>query len=471
VGAECRRQRGLTRRFAPPFVRSRPAASSGGVVRRRPSLSFGAGRVRPRRFLRQEGSSRRQGRSRRSHPVRTRAVGWSRGRESVPVPRAAPVSPGGVSATRNPWRRPAEARVSASDTGPRLSGRSGLEPLPADMTVVICAYTEDRWSDIHAAVESVLGQHTPVRQTVVVIDHNAALLARLRASYPELPIVGNNRARGLSGARNTGVELAVGAIVAFLDDDAAAPPQWSDRMMRHYDDPAVLGVGGSAYPLWATSRPDWLPPEFDWTVGCSYVGLPTTIATVRNFLGCNMSFRRESLAAVGGFADELGRIGRVPLGCEETELCIRLQQLQPTGRLLYDPQLDVRHRVSADRQQFAYFRARCRAEGISKAVVTENVGRGDGLASERSYVAHVLPRALLREFRLAIRTRDLSALARAGAICVGVSCAAAGYVRGRFVANSGKRANGRKTVTWIESRPPRPGMIVTEARVQDAVRH
>ena len=43
-------------------------------------------------------------------------------------------------------------------------------------------------------------------------------------------------------------------------------------------------------------------------------------------MGCNMSFRREVFERIGGFAEEIGRIGKNPLGCEETELCIRARQ-------------------------------------------------------------------------------------------------------------------------------------------------
>src|SRR4051812_15676117 len=51
---------------------------------------------------------------------------------------------------------------------------------PADVSVVICAYTLDRWDDLVAAVTSVRSQTAPPRETIVVIDHNDELLARVR---------------------------------------------------------------------------------------------------------------------------------------------------------------------------------------------------------------------------------------------------------------------------------------------------
>ena len=50
--------------------------------------------------------------------------------------------------------------------------------------------------------------------------------------------------------------------------------------------------------------------ELDWIVGCTYTGQPTEQAEVRNLMGCNMSFRREVFERVGGFAEEIGRIGQ-----------------------------------------------------------------------------------------------------------------------------------------------------------------
>jgi len=52
-------------------------------------------------------------------------------------------------------------------------------------TVVICAYTEERWDDIVLAVESACHQDYPARDVVVVVDHNADLLARCKRRFPD----------------------------------------------------------------------------------------------------------------------------------------------------------------------------------------------------------------------------------------------------------------------------------------------
>src|SRR4029453_16604472 len=90
---------------------------------------------------------------------------------------------------------------------------------------------------------------------------------------------------------------------------------------------------------------------------------------IRNFMGANMSFRRDALVDVGGFSTGLGRVGSTPLGCEETELCIRLASPHREGVLLYEPQALVRHHVPSSRATWGYFRSRCYHEGLSKAEV------------------------------------------------------------------------------------------------------
>src|SRR3954471_19652682 len=94
--------------------------------------------------------------------------------------------------------------------------------------VVICAYTERRWDVLVEAIESVRHQTTAPDRVVVVIDHNDVLLERIRARFPEpdVEFVANRGKRGLSSARNTGLEMADEDVIAFLDDDAVAQPDW-----------------------------------------------------------------------------------------------------------------------------------------------------------------------------------------------------------------------------------------------------
>lgn len=298
-------------------------------------------------------------------------------------------------------------------------------------SVVICAYTMQRWHDMCAAVDSVLAQRLPVDELLLVIDHDDELFAAAVERYEgadKPKVLRSTGPRGLSGARNTGLRAAGSEVVAFLDDDARAEPGWSEAMVAHYAADDVAGVGGYATPDWPAGRPSWLPAEFDWVVGCSYVGQPTTVAPVRNFIGANMSLRRDAMTMVGGFDSAVGRIGSTPTGCEETELCIRISQRAPAARLLFDPDMRVWHTVSLERTSFRYFVRRCYHEGRSKAMVSRLVGSADGLSSERAYVSSVLPLAAAR----GLASCTVGGLVRAGVVAVGIAVTALGYLRGRL---------------------------------------
>jgi glycosyltransferase involved in cell wall biosynthesis len=300
------------------------------------------------------------------------------------------------------------------------------ETADAPVSVVICAYTEGRWADLRAAYERLLDQTRRPEQVVLVIDHNDTLLRRAREAFDEAVVVPNAQPRGLSGARNTGVGVATGTVVHFLDDDALPDHRWVERLLLPFQSPGVQGVSGWAEPVWAGTRPRWFPESFLWVVGCSFVGLPGHGGDLRNPIGCAMAFRREALEVAGGFRNGVGRVGGHPVGCEETELAIRLRRRRPAASIVQVRDAVVQHAVPFERSSFRYFRRRCFWEGWSKAVVARSVGADDALSAERAYVTSVLPGQVVRGLAEGLRG-DGSGPLRSLATVAGVATTAAGY--------------------------------------------
>jgi GT2 family glycosyltransferase len=338
-----------------------------------------------------------------------------------------------VSALRNP------ARLPEGSADRELSPAASVLPI----SVIVCAYSDERWGDLCEAVDSLRSQAPPPAEIIVVIDHNDELLDRVRSALPDVIAVANTGRRGLSGARNTGVVHATGSIIAFLDDDAVAEPQWLVKISGAYREAGVAGTGGAIVPNWVEERPPWFPEEFDWVVGCTYRGMPESTSRVRNPIGANMSFRADIFEAAGAFRSEIGRLGTRPLGCEETEFCIRAAQRLPGSVFVFEPEARVQHRVPASRATWSYFVARCYAEGLSKAVVAEFAGASDGLSTEWGYTLGTLPRGVARGFAAAARG-DGAGLARAAAIVTGLVVTTSGYVVGRVSARRRRAAWGHE---------------------------
>ena len=300
------------------------------------------------------------------------------------------------------------------------------------VAVVICAYTLKRWELTRLAVASVLSQRPAPAQLLVVIDNNAELAAVARRELPGVTVLESSAAPGLSGARSTGLLASAQPITVFLDDDAEARAGWLASLIEPYREQGVIATGGRVIPRWwSATRPSWLAPEFDWVVGCSYLGLPESAGVVRNPIGANMSVRTQAALDAGGFEGTIGRVGTRPRGCEETELAIRLTAGVRGSKVMYVPTAAVDHYVPKERTRMGYFLSRCWHEGQSKAAVVRLVGASSGLKSERHHAAVAIPASLLRDLR-SLLTGDLAGAKRMAASVCGLCVSAGGYIVGRL---------------------------------------
>jgi len=270
------------------------------------------------------------------------------------------------------------------------------------LTVVLCTYSQ-RWADLQAAVGSALRQSMPVLEAIVVVDHNATLSEQAQRSLPAARIVGGAGPPGLSGARNTG--LAPLAAMSW--------PSWTTTPWLMSTGRSVCWTAITSRRLSAPAAPSFPPGELrgrhgspdEFPLGGRLS--PSWAATVTgggpHAIGANMSFRRDALRRSGGFDPSVGRQGANAAGCEETELSIRVREQFPGSTVLLEPRAQVRHTVTVQRASRRYFRARCLAEGRSKAVVSASAGADAALASERTYTARTLPSGVLRGLREAVR--------------------------------------------------------------------
>jgi GT2 family glycosyltransferase len=295
-----------------------------------------------------------------------------------------------------------------------------------DVSVIIAAFDIARWALLERAVMSAAAQSMKP-QVVIAIDNNAELLTRATAEFQGVTVVLNTGDRGASATRNVGAAAASGRVLAFLDDDAEASETWLALLVEPLDvDPTVVGVGGGVNPSWSAVQPRWFPLEFGWVVGASYTGLPTQPAAVRNVWSENMAVLASDFHSVGGFREGFGKVGESSRP-EDTDFCLRLQSQHTGRRWWYVPDALVSHHVPEARATLTFFLRRCFAEGRGKAGLAGHVGSAEALSTERSYVARILSRGILRGLSQTARG-DLGGLQRAAAIGMGAGMAAVGYV-------------------------------------------
>jgi glycosyltransferase involved in cell wall biosynthesis len=234
-------------------------------------------------------------------------------------------------------------------------------------SVVVATY--DRPTLLAQTLESLAGQSLAQRDfEVVVVDGTPGVRPTPhRDGLTYLPVAFANT----SAARNLGVEKSRGEIVAFIDDDAEADPHWLQALLEaHESSPEVIGVGGRIEVVWPGARPRWLPPELD-----SYYSRRDLGDARKSFdppdgpYGANMSVRRETLEALGGFSTRLSPKGKGLVAGEEIEFFQRLYE--KGGRVIYEPRALVRHHCLPNRFTRRWVMRRAWGQGATYAITDD----------------------------------------------------------------------------------------------------
>ena len=284
-----------------------------------------------------------------------------------------------------------------------------------NISVIISTYSKDKFNEVRDCILSLRKQSVEPLEIIVVLDPSQDLIDFYKSHLPLDVKIAVSRDFGLSAARNAGVKISQGDILAFIDDDAKADNDWLKHMLTNYSDISVIGVGGVVKPLWASERPFWFPEELDWIIGCSYKGLPAKKAIVRNPIGCNMSFRRFVFEKIGHFCSDVGRHGKkLLLDGEEAEFCLRASNSLPSSKVVYDPLAIVYHKVEARRLTIKYVTKRAFYQGISKARIANYELGSKALSPEREYFKSILLKAIPSRIKHVYRPKNLSQLAVLG---------------------------------------------------------
>ena len=110
------------------------------------------------------------------------------------------------------------------------------------VSVIIPAFNAA--ANIETCVRSVQAQTFPPCEIIVVNDASTDHTAEIVAGLRNVSLVNMKRNGGAGAARNAGVELAQGDIVAFTDSDCVAPNTWIELIVAEFEADPELGVVG-----------------------------------------------------------------------------------------------------------------------------------------------------------------------------------------------------------------------------------
>jgi glycosyltransferase involved in cell wall biosynthesis len=275
-------------------------------------------------------------------------------------------------------------------------------PASRRVSVIICAYTLDRWELLNKSLQSVVQQETQPIEVILCIDHNNDMFKRCVLELPptfshapwEFRVIENRYDTRLGGARTSAAEIATGDVLAFLDDDAYATPSWLRRLMDVYDDATVFAVGGAPIAVYEVDRPRWFPFECNWIFGCAYRGLPKRRRPVDHLIGANMSVRREALMSWGGFHSD---------NHDDMDLSHRTSHAYGVASVVYEPKAVVYHFVPKGRLTWSYFWRRCFYVNKGKVKAFRDMDEASNLRAETRFALRSLSRALVSETRELLR--------------------------------------------------------------------
>ena len=246
---------------------------------------------------------------------------------------------------------------------------------------IICTHNRDNY--LGAAIDSLLQQESDDFEFEIVVVDNA--------SSDRTPEVVNQRLQdkrlryvyeptlGLSVARNRGAKETTAPIIAYLDDDAEASPQWFGQLIAAYDhNPKLAIAGGKVTLIWpegTSQQPPWLSDSLTGTLGAYDLGDKIVYIQQPGLTprGLNYSIRRSFLTEIGGFDASLGRVGKNLLSNEElymTELA-----LKQGWQVAYLPNALVAHNVAPERMKPQWFWRRSWWQGVSEGYGEEIAGK------------------------------------------------------------------------------------------------
>lgn len=266
------------------------------------------------------------------------------------------------------------------------------------LSVIVSSYSLERLRDVSDLLDSVVSQDYHDFEVVYVVEGSAQLSDRVNRIVKErhltdVLVCRNEGKPGLSEARNIGIEHSNGKILAFVDDDVILAKDWAGELVRTFDDEAIIGVTGSATPLWEDPSDSWLPKELDWLLSCTGWCEWNRVIEVRNVWGFNMAFRKEAFETCGAFPTQFG-YHRGPMA-EDLGFSMMVRN-RTHKRIVFNPNVKVQHKVHQYRLSWKFIAERSYWIGHSRRMLSHYYRdeNEDVLSPENQLLKRIVTRLL-----------------------------------------------------------------------------
>jgi glycosyltransferase involved in cell wall biosynthesis len=192
------------------------------------------------------------------------------------------------------------------------------------ISVIVPTYNEEE--NIVSCLETLHSQTFPKDEyEIIVVDGNSRDQTRERAE-PLADRVIIQTSKKVGGARNDGVNIAKGEIIATTDADCHIPPEWIETIAQSFEDRSdVVQLYGPIYPIEPGIKNKI---SLGLTNGFSRLGYHTRMLYFT--LGCNTAFNRDAFIKAGMYQC-------IDAG-DDLEIALRMSEL---GLVVFNPDMKV----------------------------------------------------------------------------------------------------------------------------------
>ena len=191
------------------------------------------------------------------------------------------------------------------------------------ISVIIPTFNEEE--NIAQCLVSLSHQNIPrADYEIIVVDGGSKdSTCEIAKKYADRVFIQTSKKVG--GARNDGVKVAKGDIVATTDADCILPPHWIKTLIEDFKDPNVVQIYGPVYPI-----EDGIGNRFSLLLANTFARIGYYSKTFYYTLGCNTAFRKDAFNRAGMY--------RCIDAGDDLEIAMRMKD---EGKIYFDNRLNV----------------------------------------------------------------------------------------------------------------------------------